>query len=100
MKSELFPGAPVASFHALFDERGVGPRDWEDVWATLRDAEVVTAVDHTTGREFVMFGRPLLEKIRDSGGRRRVDVLRVGLDVDAGELPMLRAAVAGAKGSA
>ena len=99
MYRPLFPEAPVASFHALFDERGVGPRDREDVWATLRDAEVVTAVDHMSGREIVIFGRPLLEELGASGGRRWVDVLRVGIDLGTDELPKLRAAVTAVKGA-
>jgi hypothetical protein len=100
MTRSLLPGAPVAPFDALFDLDGVRPNrsSEEDVWGTLRDAEVITAVDHMTGREVVVFGRELLRRLVETGGRRWADVLRVGLDFDAGELPRLRAAVAAVKG--
>lgn len=98
MRMGLFPEAPVASVHALFDEDGIKPNPREDVVETLWDAEIITAVDHMTQRETVLFGRKLIARIRRSDQPRWVNVLRIGLDFDTEELTQLKAIVKAVKG--
>ena len=94
----LFPEAPIASVHALFDENGIKPNPSEDIVETLWDAEIITAVDHMTQRETILFGRKLVEQIRRSDQPRWVNVLRIGLDFDTDELDDLKAIVRAVKG--
>jgi hypothetical protein len=98
MPRELFPEAPIASVHALFDVDGIAPNPAEDVCETLSDAEVITAVDHMTRREQIIYGRSLLREIKASDRQRWVRILRIGLDLETDELDRLRAVVGAVKG--
>lgn len=98
MPAELFPQAPIASVHALFDEDDVAPNPRGDVCETLWDADVITAVDHMTRRESVVYGRGLLREIRASDRPKWVRVIRVGVDLGTDELPRLLAVVQAVKG--
>lgn len=98
MPCELFPKAPVASFHALFDLSGVRPNPSADVRGTVYDADVITAVDHMSRAEAVVFGRRLFERVRRTGRAEWVSVLRVGVDFDTDEPHRLAAVVRAVKG--
>ena len=70
--------------------------------AQLREVDVVFAVDRATGQETLVFGRSLLQLIRNgyegpSGLAYRV--LRVPVDMETDELEVVRAACLVAKGS-
>lgn len=94
----LFPEAPIASVHALFDEDGVKPNPGEEIVETLWEADIITAVDHMTQCETVLFGRKLIEQVRRSDHPRWVRVLRIGLDRDTDELARLKAIIKAVKG--
>jgi hypothetical protein len=88
---------PVVPIDALFGEY-CGPNFSADPRAALHAAAVIIGVDVMSGREFLVYGRPLLEEIQKSGMPRPLAVFKVGLDEDTDELEKLIALVQVVKG--
>jgi hypothetical protein len=65
----------------------------------FRQAEVIMAVDLSTGREILVFGKALIEKIVRSGKARTVRMVRIAIDEETEDLERLIALVQAFKGS-
>lgn len=65
----------------------------------LRDAELIFGVDVMSGREFLVFGRALLEGIIRTRQGRPTAAMRIGVDQETDDLEKLVAAVEFVKGS-
>jgi len=87
---------PIAAF---FDE-GLGPNLSApgDPERELREAEVIVGVDVMSERQFLVFGRDTLKRIRTSGNAEGVRMLSIALDQDTAELEKLLALVQVVKG--
>jgi hypothetical protein len=79
--------------HALFAADGINPND--DVEPHPRDlmtnAEVVVAVDVMSGRESLLFGRRILERVVAGSLDRDPVVLKVELDMETDDLERMTA---------
>ncbi len=85
--------------NALFDESGVRPNpSGVDYRPMLHQAEVIFGVDHMSGRQFLVYGRALLESIVESGVTRSLYTLRIGIDQETKELEQLLALMQVIKG--
>jgi hypothetical protein len=64
----------------------------------LKQSELIVGQDEATGNEFVVFGRPILERISETGAEEKHVVLMVPILQETEELECLIAAVQVVKG--
>ena len=84
---------------ALFqDPPAPGRADEVDPRDSLADADVILAVDRTSEREVLVFGKQALEEIRDRDKPLHRFVLRVLLDIESADLAKLLALVEHVRG--
>ena len=86
---------PIA---ALFDE-AYGPNLSDDPRPDLRTADIIMGVDVMSQREFIVYGRDLLERIAAGTQAKETSMMRIGVDQDTDELQRLLALVITIKGS-
>ena len=93
---KAFPDViPIA---ALFDE-AYGPNLSDDPRPDLRAADIIMGVDVMSQREFIVYGRKLLERIAAGTQATEASMMRIGVDQDTDELERLLALVLTIKGS-
>ena len=88
----------VISIAALFDE-AYGPNLSDDPQPDLRAADIIMGVDVMSQREFIVYGRDLLERIAVGTQATKTSIMRIGVDQDTDELQRLLALVTTIKGS-
>ena len=88
----------VIPIHALFDGSGINPNLDSDPRPAFRDAQIIIGVDVMSQREFLVFGRELLQEIVTSGRDQSVATLYIGLDQETDELEQLIALTVATKG--
>jgi len=86
---------PIA---ALFDE-AYGPNLSDDPRSDLHAADIIMGVDVMSQREFIVYGRDLLERIAAGTQATEASMMRIGIDQDADELQRMIALVITIKGS-
>ena len=96
---EQFPRFPLAAFFAAH-EPAERPDPNPAMFPTLTEADLIFGVDVSTGSQFLVFGRELLQTIARGGMIRAVKGIVVEIDQDKpyGELERLCALVQVIKG--
>jgi hypothetical protein len=79
---------PAIPIHALLAD-DLGPNLAPDSRPLLLSADLVFGRDVTSGREFLVYGRPFLERIVRTGRSRPARVVRIELDQNTDELEVL-----------
>lgn len=89
---------PILSIHALFNENGATNPSAGVDWALLRQAHLIVGHDWMSQRDFILYGRELLDEIARTTVSRKVAVFRLGLDQETEELEQAVALVKKVKG--
>ena len=89
---------PIVPIDALFGLHGLEPNVDADPEPMLQSADIITGVDVMSGHEFLVYGRQTLERIATGTADEVVNVLRIALDQETGELESLVAVVKYVKG--
>ena len=82
---------------ALFGQ-GLEPNSEVDPRPGLNEADVIFGVDVMTQHQFLVYGRDALQEVVQSGQAKMLNVLRIGLDQETGELAKLLTVVVMVKG--
>ena len=94
---ESDPEHPIP-IEALFDETWTRPNLAKDPRRTFADAQVIFGVDVMSQREFLVYGRKILEQIVKSGTTQEFCAMWVAIDQETDELEKLLALVKVLKG--
>jgi hypothetical protein len=86
---------PIAAF---FDSSGVRPNKSPDYRPRLAAAQIILGVDRTSGNEFLLYGRELLERIARGTEAVPAAVLRIEMDQETDDLERATALVELVKG--
>jgi len=89
----------VIPLEAFFAADSLAPNPESDPREALRLADVIIGVDFMSQREFVVYGRHILEEIATTGVKKNARVLKIGVDQETDELDKLVALVEVSKGS-
>jgi hypothetical protein len=89
---------PIVPIDALFGLHGLEPNVDADPEPMVRSADIITGVDVMSGHEFLVYGRQTLERIATGTADEVVNVPRIALDQETGELESLVAVVKYVKG--